>query len=155
MSDGSTEIVRVYNEYKRLIERINSRYAHCLSKDEMYSCNLIAIHKTIKTHDNDKAFFHRYLQRKLGWELGSYVREEIRQRQNIIYTDCNITRIASNDVVLGDFFIDFNEKTDNMLYDRFVGNMTYEEMGKVRGISRETARKKYKQYIAELDINSV
>lgn len=156
MVDRSTDIVNTYNKFKPLIIKVNSRYARYLSPDEMYSCNLLAINKTLEQFDDSKGKFLSYLKKRLWWELCSFIQEEKNQRREIFFTDSVPEKEYSQSHEVFDFLLDCeDDKTREIFERKLLQNMTLGEIAKEMGCCRETVSRRFRQYKRKMREKSV
>ena len=127
-----------------------STFSKVLSKDEIKSCVMNALWKADKNYDEKNTTkFTSYLHRGVVFEC--LTQRKFNKRQNA----APLTHLISDNK---DYFssVDFKDAIDSkcddpsLIYDKFYKDMTFEEMGKERGVCGERIRQRVEKNLSIL-----
>ena len=142
MDKSFDEAVKNIN-YKRIMDKVCSKYSAFMDPDELTSIRLNTLWECFKKYDPTRgAKFTSYLYQQLTFAIKNSLKKRKREFTNI---PIEKSRIEPENVsrILGDLPKEYR----GLLRQKYLGNMTMEEIGKENGYSRETARRKIKKAI--------
>jgi len=155
MKDLNKEILLKIEEYSAMFKSINKKiWSKLISKDDIHTCILNATYKALKDFNKDRGVkFSSYLYQCYIWELKNLIITESKYYNK--HKNLTNKKYSYNfDTEINDILID-NEIDCDLFYDKIYKNMTYTEIGKKYGVSRETARKRFNIFIDKFKGNSV
>lgn len=130
---------------RRIMSFLSNRFRGSLDKDVLKSCVLYGLWRCLQYHDNNqKRKFTTSLYKFVQWECQ---RELARKQSKKIDIP---TEIISDNIpdkedyklptLLKDCLDYINEQDRQVLIDRYINNMTYEEIGKRYGCTKQSAK---------------
>lgn len=149
MKDKSEEILRIFNENPNLMYSFVKKYKKYLSTDDIYCCQLEGIYNALTNFNPEKSKFTTYLYRCINWLIIEVIRKEVKFKnlpKGLIREDFYL-----DDKVLADFFIDSEKyQMRDILEQRIIGKMSFDEIAKDKKLSRETIRKKFRSFMQKV-----
>jgi len=124
---------------------VESRYKNTIDSDDLSSISYETLWNCINKFDiNRGAKFTSYLYQQLNYAFKNQLKRDNKNRSHA--TD-NIEKSFSEDVRLEvmDIINSMPDDLGKVLQQRFIDNMTIQEIGKHNGYSRETARRRIKK----------
>ena len=130
---------------KSIMRAVESRYKNTIDSDDLSSISYETLWNCINKFDiNRGAKFTSYLYQQLNYAFKNQLKRDNKNRSHA--TD-NIEKSFSEDVRLEvmDIINSMPDDLGKVLQQRFIDNMTIQEIGKHNGYSRETARRRIKK----------
>jgi RNA polymerase sigma factor (sigma-70 family) len=130
-------------DYTRIMDKVCSKYSNSVDPDDLSSMRLNTLWDCVKKYDPERGMkFSSYLYQQLTFAIKNSLKKKRREFTNIPIEKPkmeyeNISLILS----------DLPKEYENLLRQKYLGNMTMEEIGRENGYSRETARRKINKAI--------
>ena len=141
-------------DYCRIMDKVCSRYNKYIERDDLLSIRLDTLWKCLDKYDpSRKTKFTTYLYQQLNFAIKNFLKKRKREFTNIPF---ETYREGSENINL--VLADFPEEYATLLKQKYIFNMTMQEIGESNGYSRETARRKInraKQYLKDEDRSTV
>lgn len=155
MEVTSEQIRETYEEYKTLLSKAVSKYRGMISSDEIENCKLHAVYKSLLNFDPSKnTKFGSFLCNNVRWEIFSIIRkDDVYYRKHTgKYSDM----AYQHDFDTNDIFLDIEkEETREIVRDRLIGRMSYQDLAKKHNMCKETARKNFLAFLEDFKEKSV
>jgi len=121
-----------------IMNAVSSRY-RTIDPDQIDSIKLNTLWECIKKYDPGRgAKFTSYLYQNLNFAF----KNELKKKTREFATDTLELSAQDSYVDYGDVFEGIPEEYADLLKQKFISNMTMNEIGMINGYSRETARRK-------------
>ena len=121
-----------------IMNAVSSRY-RTIDPDQIDSIKLNTLWECIKKYDPSRgAKFTSYLYQNLNFAF----KNELKKKTREFATDTLELSAQDSYVDYGDVFEGIPEEYADLLKQKFISNMTMNEIGMINGYSRETARRK-------------
>jgi len=128
-------------DYKRIMDKVCSGYSRSVDPDELSSIRLNTLWECLKKYDPTRgAKFTSYLYQQLTFAIKNSLKKRKRE-----FTNIPIEKYKNETENISLVLSDLPDEYSNLLRQKYLGNMTMEEIGKENGYSRETARRKIKK----------
>jgi RNA polymerase sigma factor (sigma-70 family) len=128
-------------DYKRIMDKVCSRYSRAVDPDDLTSIRLNTLWECLKKYDPTRgAKFTSYLYQQLTFAIKNSLKKRKRE-----FTNIPIEKYKNETENISLVLSDLPDEYSNLLRQKYLGNMTMEEIGKENGYSRETARRKIKK----------
>lgn len=145
---------------RSILGKASSMYIKSLNRDELLSCELEAMWKTLQYHEEGKGNkFTTSLWTFTVWACNNLLREKKKKRNRVLVTTSipieNIDIPVEYDTIDSDYITECFKKLNNkelelVLRQYYLESHTMEEIGKLNGYSKETARKKISKGLAKM-----
>ena len=130
---------------KRIMDKVGSRYSKIIDPDELESLKLITLWECTKNYDPSRNMkFTSYLYQQLGFKIKNAIKKLSRE-----FTNSTIEAPYTPKEQFEILIDGLNGESQMVLRQKFLNNMTMEEIGKKNGYSRETARRKVKKALCQ------
>lgn len=130
---------------KSIIRTVECRYKNSIDIDDISSISHETLWRCINKFDDSRnAKFTSYLYQQLNFAFKNQLKKDSKNKS---YPTDSIERSFSEDVRLEamDMLNSMPEDLGTVLRQRFIDNMTIQEIGTTNGYSRETARRRIKK----------
>lgn len=130
---------------KSIIRTVEGRYKSSIDPDDLSSVSYETLWRCIDKFDPSRnAKFTSYLFQQLNYAFKNQLKRDAR---NKCYATDNIERSTNEEVRLEvmDLINSMPDDLGTVLRQRFIDNMTIQEIGNANGYSRETARRRIKK----------
>lgn len=130
---------------KSIMRTVEGKYSKNIDPDDLSSASMETLWKCIQKFDPSRnAKFTSYLYQQLNFAFKNQLKKDSRNRS---YPTDNIERAFSDNVRMDamDLIQSMPEDLGTVLRQRFIENMTIQEIGSANGYSRETARRRIKK----------
>lgn len=129
-----------------IIRAVCSKYRKQLTEDELRSCGMIALWQTLASHRPEyNTKFTSSLWRWLHWECCREIDGHKKTRKE--YSDVNLCFFKNDSVEKRAYVVDCLSKLPKddrkIIKQRFLLNMTFEDIGKANRFSKEKARQRF------------
>tara|TARA_R110000824_G_C15231618_1_gene678631 strand:- start:11301 stop:11750 length:450 start_codon:yes stop_codon:yes gene_type:complete len=130
---------------KRIMDKVGSRYSKIIDPDELESLKLITLWECTKNYDPSRNMkFTSYLYQQLGFKIKNTIKKLSREFTNSSIETYSFPKERFDILIDG-----LNSESKSVLRQKFLNNMTMEEIGVANGYSRETARRKVKRALSQ------
>lgn len=139
------------NDYINIMNNASKRFKNQIDKDSLKSCHMNALWKALAAFDPDRnvkftTFLHKGVFIECMKEIKILNKSKIFNKK----LHNNLPQNFKHEEIL-ELQDELDNKEDfDLLVDRFVGNMTINELAKSRNINREKIRKKIHSLVAKL-----
>ena len=131
-------------DYKRIMDKVCSKYNKAVDPDELSSLWLVTLWECLKKYDATRgAKFTSYLYQQLTYAIKNSLKKKKREFTNI---PIEIPKTPTENLAVALHGIP--SEYEHLLKQKYLQNMTMEEIGRANGYSRETARRKIKRAIS-------
>jgi len=128
-------------DYKRIMDKVCSKYCHFVDPDDISSLRHVTLWECLKKYDETRgAKFTSYLFQQLTFAIKNKLKRKKREFTNI---PIEIPKLAAETAEIA--LDGVSDEYKALLSQKYLQNMTMEEIGKANGYSRETARRKIKR----------
>ena len=128
-------------DYKKIMDKVCSRYNRYVDPHDLSSMRHYTLWQCLEKYDPKyKTKFTSYLYSQLTFAIKNSLKKKKREFTNIPIEKSR-TPPENIDLLLSDFPPEYR----GLLRQKYLGNMTMEEIGQANGYSRETARRKIKK----------
>ena len=129
------------SDYNRIMDKVCSRYSYFVDPDDISSLRLVTLWECLKKYDETRgAKFTSYLFQQLTFAIKNKLKKKKREFTNIPI------EIPKQLAETAEITLDgITDEYKMLLTQKYLQNMTMEEIGKANGYSRETARRKIKR----------
>ena len=132
-------------DYRRIMDKVGSRYSKIIDPDELESLKLITLWECTQNYDPSRNMkFTSYLYQQLGFKIKNTIKKLSREFTNSSIESYSIPKERFDILIDG-----LNPEAKSILRQKFLNNMTMEEIGVANGYSRETARRKVKKALSQ------
>jgi RNA polymerase sigma factor (sigma-70 family) len=132
-------------DYRRIMDKVGSRYNRAVDQDELESLKLLTLWECTKNYDPSRNMkFTSYLYQQLDYKIKNFLKKRSREFTNSTI-EAPYTPKENFEILIDGL----NGESQSVLRQKFLGNMTMEEIGKANGYSRETARRKVKKALCQ------
>ena len=140
-NDEFDEALKDLNNVK-IINKVCSKYARTIPRDELERCKLIALWEAMKAYDPEKGQkFTSFLYNRIDWECKKQLYDiNKRKRQRKYNPDLHYIDVK-NEVDIRDVIQKLHPRYRTVVYQRFFERLTMDEIAKRNNYSRETARR--------------
>ena len=126
-----------------IMNKVSSPYKNNIDYDEIDSIKMDTLWNCIKNYDPAKGSkFTSYLYQQLSFALRSRVKKKKKEYANEHVQDTSICSKSQSEMNCYDILEGLPSEISSIIKQRFVQNMTMNEIGRANGYSRETARRK-------------
>lgn len=130
---------------KSIVRTVEGRYKNAIDPDDLSSISYETLWRCIdKFDDSRNTKFTSYLYQQLNYAFKNQLKRENRNKShatdNIERAICDETRLEVMDLISS-----MPDDLGTVLRQRFIDNMTIQEIGDTNGYSRETARRRIKK----------
>ena len=130
---------------KRIMDKVASKYSRIIDPDELESLKLITLWECTKNYDPSRNMkFTSYLYQQLGYKIKNTIKKLSREFTNSSIESPSLPKENFDILVDG-----LSPEAQSILKQKFLKNMTMEEIGTANGYSRETARRKVKKALTQ------
>ena len=130
---------------KSIIRTVEGRFKNSIDPDDLSSVSHETLWRCITKFDASRnAKFTSYLYQQLNFAFKNQLKKDSKNKS---YPTDNIERSFTDDVRLEtmDMLNSMPDDLGTVLRQRFIDNMTIQEIGDTNGYSRETARRRIKK----------
>jgi RNA polymerase sigma factor (sigma-70 family) len=130
---------------KSIMRTVEGRYKNAIDQDDLSSVSHETLWRCIDKFDPSRETkFTSYLYQQLNYAFKNQLKRDSRNKS---YATDNIEKSTCDDVRLEvmDIISSMPEDLGSVLHQRFICNMTIQEIGDSNGYSRETARRRIKK----------
>jgi DNA-directed RNA polymerase specialized sigma24 family protein len=131
---------------KAIMNLAGANFVNVLGKDEVHSCKLMALWKTLQTWNPDKSKFTSLLHRMVRWEC---LRSVKNARDPPIPTPF-LPATTPSDTPIWELIDGLSDESKDIIIKRFVGNMTLDEISEEYDCCYETIRLKIAKALSQL-----
>ena len=150
MDKSFDEAVKNIN-YKRIMDKVCSKYSAFMDPDELTSIRLNTLWECFKKYDPTRgAKFTSYLYNSIKWECQKELYVINKSRKGLDYNDDLYSCCDQNHVDIFDAIETLPPNLQIAVKQRFFQGFTMEERGKTNNYSRETARRYVKKGVEKL-----
>lgn len=140
---------KVKQDNINIINNVISKYRVFLNREDIDYIRDYALWRAISNYDTKSSMkFSTYLYNNVRWECLKYIRDL--KGPNIKYLNSTHNPSYKMNTKYTNLMIDMKESSKNLLIDRYIGNMTVEEIGKKYNFPRETIRLKLLKIIEKI-----
>lgn len=130
---------------KSIIKTVEGRYKNSIDPDDLSSASHETLWKCINKFDPDRnAKFTSYLYQQLNYAFKNQLKRDAKNKSHptnsIDKSTCDETMLEAMDLINS-----LPREFSSVLHQRFIDNMTIQEIGDANGYSRETARRRIKK----------
>lgn len=130
-------------DYIRMLNKSVSKYRKYIDRDELEQIKRIALFQAMKDYDNTKnTKFLTYLYWTAKFMVLNHLTQEFRHSHMIYDINFDQMQHKNKDKSIDHLLEGITKQEQEFIYDRYVNNMTYKELGKHHNMSSEGARKK-------------
>lgn len=138
----------------KIMNSVASRFCAQIPANILKQCKLLGLWKALKSHDfNQKRKFTTSLYKFVLWECQKEIRSRTQQKKKndkfIIYAE-QYQKTSKPEQFNLEMLQGLPEYEMGLLYDRFFLELTYKEIGKSRGISKQAAERHIKKVLLDL-----
>lgn len=142
-------------EYKRLIGKAVRRYNKVLDYDERLVAGLTALQKCLESHDDSYGQkFTTSLWRFCDWECRRILKSKKNHQKNVSlfhFSELLQDEGPSEETLMVRECVSLLDEPNRKIINQYYfDNLTMEEIGKINGYSRETARKNINKSVDKL-----
>ena len=130
---------------KAIIRTVEGRFSNAIDPDDLSSVSHETLWRCINKFDSSRGSkFTSYLYQQLNYAFKNQLKYDSKNKS---YATDNIERSTSDEIRLEvmDLISSMPEDLGTVLRQRFIDNMTIQEIGNTNGYSRETARRRIKK----------
>ena len=125
-------------DYTRIMDKVCSRYSKSVDPDDLSSMRLNTLWDCTKKYDPTRGMkFSSYLYQQLTFAIKNSLKKKRRE-----FTNIPIEKSKTEHENISLVLSDLPKEYENLLRQKYLGNMTMEEIGKENGYSREKKKKK-------------
>lgn len=135
------------SNYKSTMQCACSNFRSNLSKDEIYSCQLIGLWKTMQNWKPNGKSFKSFLYQNVRWQCLQHLRD------NKPFLPIISDPTVSNNNLASDLMGDLCEYYEDIVRKKYFDNMTLREIGEEYGYCYETIRQHLKDALDEMKTN--
>lgn len=138
----------------RIMNSVARRFCNQISSEVLKQCKLLGLWKALKSHDfSQKRKFTTSLYKFVLWECQKEIRSKTQLKNKRDKFKIFAEQYESNQNIFV-FDIDIVKKLpkyeSELLYDRYVLELTYKEMGKLRGVSKQAIERHIKKTLKDI-----
>lgn len=145
---NNEEFIEHYNkeENKLIMYKASQKYKKLLTKDEIKSCQMCGLWYSLSYYNPKKSKFSTFLYNRVQWECLAEINKKFDKCKNVDII-CDISDKHSDNNIINDI----TDKNRKLLEKRYIFGMTFIEIGKSEKCSHETARKRIKTALREVE----
>ena len=126
-----------------IMNKVSSHYKNNIDYDEIDSIKMDTLWNCINKYDSTKGSkFTSYLYQQLSFALRSRIKKKKKEYAAEYIQDTSVCSKSQSDITCYDILEGLAIDVSSIIKQRFVENMTMNEIGSANGYSRETARRK-------------
>ena len=126
----------------KIINKVCSKYAKIIPRDELDRCKLIALWEALKAYDPEKGQkFTSFLYNMIDWECKKQLYDINKRNRQKKYNEALHFADDQSDLEIKDVIQKLHPRLRKVIYQRFFERLTMEEIAERNDYSRETARR--------------